>query len=138
MNVKLLKAQNHYLPNDTQLIPLKRKTIHLAARLRKSGFLENKRLHSAKKIISQFTEKLCIITQNWIYPSAKNHLIGSPFLNNLAVRLMNRKNSGIKLKINSQQGLLIYTPANKILITPFNYKEDQVDMHLNISGLDFV
>jgi hypothetical protein len=135
--VKLLKAQNQYFPNDTQLIPLKRKTMRTATRLKKTGFLENKRLHSAKKIISQFTEKLSIITQNWIYPSAKNYLMGSPFVNNLAVRLMNRKNSGYKLKINSQQSLLIYTPINKSLITPSNCKEDQVNIHVNISGLDF-
>jgi hypothetical protein len=135
--VKLLKAQNHYSPNDTQLMPLKRKAIHVVARLIKLGFLENKCLHSTKKIISQFTEKLSIITQNWIHPSAENHLMGSPFVNNLAVRLMNRKNSGYKLKINSQQGLLIYTPINKSLKTPSNCKEDQIDMRLNISGLDF-
>ena len=134
MNVKLLKTQNHYFPNDTQLIPLKRKTIHLAARLRKSGFLENKRLHSAKRIISQFTGKLNIISQKLNYPSAKNHFIGSPSVNNLAVRLMNNTNSGIKLKISSQQDLLIYSLINKILITPSNCK---VDIHLNISRLDF-
>jgi hypothetical protein len=64
-------------------------------------------------------------------------LLGSPFVNNLAVKLMNNTNSGIKLKINSQQGLLIYTPINKSLITPSNCNEDQVNMHLNISGLDF-
>ena len=134
MKLKLLKTQNHYFPNDTQLIPLIRKTIHFAARLRKSGFLENKRLHSAKKIISQFTGKLNIISQKWNYPSAKNHLIGSPFANNLAVRLMNNTNLGIKLKISSQQDLLVYSPINKILITPSNCK---VDIHLNISRLDF-
>ena len=115
--MKLLNAQNHNFSSKKPKPPLKQE--------RKQRIVKNKPLHAAKKNISQFTKKLSAINQN----------CRPPFGNNSNVKLMNITNSGHKLKINSQQGLLNYNPANKILIKLSNFKVNKLDLHLNIYGL---